>query len=191
MMRKAGCVGIDFTGDSASGLMLSTYRQQHVKEDLAAAVRFCRDAEITVMIDLLFGGPGETRETIKETIDFIKEIDPDCCGAPLGVRVYPGTPMEQIVAAEGPAESNPNIKRKYDGPVDLFRPTFYVPHELGEDPAEIIKEYIGGDKRFFEPVSLADTTATDHNYNDNTELVEAIVTGARGAYWDILRRIRS
>jgi hypothetical protein len=32
--------------------------------------------------------------------------------------------------------------------------------------------------------------ATDHNYNDNTDLVEAIRHGARGAYWDILRQRR-
>jgi hypothetical protein len=33
-------------------------------------------------------------------------------------------------------------------------------------------------------------TTTDHNYNDDTELTEAIENGARGAYWDILRKIR-
>jgi hypothetical protein len=32
--------------------------------------------------------------------------------------------------------------------------------------------------------------SADHNYNDNTELVEAIKKGARGAYWHILRRLR-
>jgi hypothetical protein len=35
-----------------------------------------------------------------------------------------------------------------------------------------------------------DAAVTDHNYNDNTELVEAIRQGARGAYWDILRQLR-
>jgi len=35
-----------------------------------------------------------------------------------------------------------------------------------------------------------DAEATDHNYNDNTELVDAIAAGARGAYWDILHRLR-
>jgi len=190
-MRKAGCVGIDFTGDSASATMLNTYRQPHTKEDLASAVRLCRENGITVMIDLLLGGPGETPQTAKETIDFVKQINPDAAGAPLGVRVYPGTEMETIVKSEGPMETNPNIRRKYDGKIDLFRPTFYISKSLGDRPARLIKDLIAGDKRFFEPIDEIGGTATDHNYNDNSELVKAIQNGARGAYWHILRKLRS
>jgi radical SAM superfamily enzyme YgiQ (UPF0313 family) len=190
-MRKAGCVGIDFTGDSASSAMLKTYRQPHTANDLASAVRLCKQNGITVMFDLLLGGPGETPETAKETIDFIKQIEPDCAGAPLGVRIYPGTEMVDVVAREGKPETNPNIKRKYDGPIDLFRPTFYISRQLGDRPARLIKDLIAGDKRFFEPINEFDARATDHNYNDNTELVNAIAAGARGAYWHILHKLRS
>jgi radical SAM superfamily enzyme YgiQ (UPF0313 family) len=190
-MRRAGCVGIDFTGDSACQAMLNAYRQPHTAQDLALAVQLCRDNGIKVMIDLLLGGPGETPQTAKQTIDFIKKINPDCAGAPLGVRIYPGTEMVSVVAAEGDVETNPNIYRKYTGPVDLFRPTFYISHLLGERPARVIKDLIAGDKRFFEPIDEADAISTDHNYNDNTELVQAIAAGARGAYWDILHKLRS
>ena len=31
---------------------------------------------------------------------------------------------------------------------------------------------------------------SNYNYNDNTVLIRAIENGARGAYWDILRRMR-
>jgi len=192
-MSKAGCVGIDFTGDSASPSMLKTYGQTHRKEDLASAVRLCRENNIKVMIDLLLGGPRETPQTIAQTIDFIKEINPDCAGAPLGVRIYPGTEMARIVEAEGTLETNPNIRRKYVGSVDFFQPTFYISQALGPRPAELVRDLIAGDKRFFEPTpEISEETATskDHNYNDNIELVEAIKAGARGAYWDILHRIR-
>ena len=192
-MRKAGCVGIDFTGDSASSAMLKIYRQPHTANDLASAVRLCRQNGITVMFDLLLGGPGETPETAKQTIDFIKKIEPDCAGAPLGVRIYPGTEMIDVVKKESRragTETNPNIKRKYDGPIDLFRPTFYISHQLGERPARLIKDLIAGDKRFFEPIDETDPELTYHNYNDNTDLVNAIAAGARGAYWHILHKLR-
>jgi radical SAM superfamily enzyme YgiQ (UPF0313 family) len=197
IMSRAGCVGIDFTGDSACRRMLSVYRQPHSKEDLASAVRLCRDNGIKVMVDLLLGGPGETPETVAQTIDFVKHIEPDCAGAALGVRIYPGTEMGTIVASQGPAETNPNIHRKYDGPVDFFRPTFYISQALSPQPAKLVRELIAGDKRFFEPMeemspdAAATGQSTDHNYNDNTELVEAIKKGARGAYWDILHELRS
>jgi len=195
-MRKAGCIGINFTGDSACSSMLKTYGQAHVKDDLALAVRLCRDNDIKVMIDLLFGGPGETAETVSQTVEFIKQIEPDCAGAPLGIRVYPGTQIANIVANEGSRETNPNIHRKYSGPVDLFQPTFYISQALGPQPAKLVKELIAGDKRFFEPTEPAalqedeSEQSTDHNYNDNMELVEAIKKGERGAYWDILRKLR-
>ena len=193
IMRKAGCIGINFTGDSACPSMLKTYGQAHVKDDLALAVRLCRANGINVMIDLLFGGPGETPETVSQTVDFIKQIGPDCAGAPLGIRVYPGTQMAKMLANEGPAETNPNIHRRYSGPVDLFQPTFYISQALGSQPARLVKDLIAGDKRFFEPMEPDATEfgqSTDHNYNDNMELAEAIKNGERGAYWDILRKLR-
>jgi len=195
-MRRAGCVGIDFTGDSASALMLGTYRQPHLPEDLARSCSLCRENDITVMIDLLLGGPGETPETVAETVEFIKKIAPDCAGAALGIRIYPNTEMARTVAAEGPPQQNPNIRHRYEGPIDFFKPTFYISEALGARPAQLVKELIAGDRRFFEPMSdmlgeaAEGAACRDHNYNENIELVEAIERGARGAYWDILRRLR-
>jgi radical SAM superfamily enzyme YgiQ (UPF0313 family) len=191
-MRKAGCVGINFTGDSGSETMLITYRQPHCREDLASAVRLCRVNGMKVMIDLLLGGPGETPKTAAETIHFVKSISPDCAGASLGIRVYPGTGMVHALNREGPLDGNRGLRRKYAGPIDFFQPTFYISSALGPEPARLVKDLIAGDRRFFEPMAeQPDAEATDHNYNDNTELVEAIRRGARGAYWDILGQLRS
>jgi tryptophan 2-C-methyltransferase len=190
-MKKAGCVGINFTGDSADSEMLRIYRQTHRPEDLENAVRLCCANGIKCMIDLMLGGPGETPRTLATTIDFVKRIDPDCVGTSLGIHIYPGTDVVQTILSEGPMETNPAIRRKYAGNVDLFKPTFYISKELGENPARLVKDMIGGDRRFFEPTEetpSADTT--DHNYNDNTVLVDAIARGERGAYWDILSRLR-
>ena len=58
----------------------------------------------------------------------------------------------------------------------------------------MVKELIAGDERFFEPTSefpATETAEANYNYNDNTRLAEAIASGARGAYWDILRRLRT
>ena len=194
-MRNAGCVGINFTGDSASATMLAKYAQRHTPEDLARTVRLCRENRITVMIDLLLGGPGETAQTAAESIRFVKQIEPDCAGAGFGIRLYPETEVLTILATDGPLEHNPGVRRKYDGPIDLLRPTFYVSPGLGDRPAQLVRDLIDGDQRFFEPADDTDpVTETapsgDHNYNDSHELVNAIAAGARGAYWDILRKIR-
>jgi len=197
VMARAGCVGIDFTGDSACESMLRTYRQQHTREDLAKAVKLCRLNNITVMIDLMIGGPGETPQTVRETIEFIRHINPDCAGAALGIRVYPGTEMGKTVALELKSGVSHNIHRKYDGPIDFFKPTFYISAALGERPARLVTDLIAGDQRFFAPAieseqeKTPDVDLTDYNYNKNLPLIQAIQKGARGAYWDILRQLRN
>jgi radical SAM superfamily enzyme YgiQ (UPF0313 family) len=195
-MRRAGCVGINFTSDSAHPAMLGVYGQPHGKDDLARAVRLCRENGMAVMLDLLLGGPGETPETLAHSIEFFRSIEPDCIGAGLGVRIYPRTGMAARVAAEGPMETNPNIRRRYTGPIDLLQPTFYIPRSLGQRPARLVRDLIAGDPRFFPPeeedaTEEAASGQRDHNYNANQSLVDAIAAGARGAYWDILRKLRN
>jgi len=195
-MRRAGCAGINFTGDSACPAMLRAYRQPHRREDLASAVRLCRGEGIAVMIDMLLGGPGETPQTVDQSIRFLRRIDPDCAGAALGIRLYPGTAIAEMLAAEGPLEQNPAIRRRYEGPIDLVRPTFYVSPALGDRPARLVRELIAGDPRFFEPADEEPEAppvelGANYNYNANQALADAIAAGARGAYWDILRRMRA
>ncbi len=195
-MARAGCVGIDFTGDSACPSMLKTYHQRHNKDDLASSVTLCRKNNIAVMIDLLLGGPGETPQTVKETIDIIKKINPDCAGAALGIRIYPGTIMGKIAAQELSEGKDFNMHRKYTGLIDFFKPTFYISRALGEHPAKLVRDLIGGDQRFFAPTDQTDSETSEtrdtanYNYNENRPLVQAIRKGARGAYWDILRQNR-
>jgi radical SAM superfamily enzyme YgiQ (UPF0313 family) len=193
-MAEAGCVGINFTSDSASAAMLSVYGQPHRQEDLRAAIRHCREQGIAVMCDLLLGGPGETIETVTQSIRFFQDAGPDCVGTALGLRLYPRTRIEALIAQEGPLETNPNIRRHYDGAVDLLRPTFYLSKSLGDRPARLVQDLIAGDQRFFEPEEEALTENAsvhgDHNYNANQALSDALRAGARGAYWDILRRAR-
>lgn len=199
LMRRAGCVGINFTGDAASASMLAAYRQPHRSTDLAQNVRHCREQGIAVMLDLLLGGPGETPQSAAETVEFVRRADPDCAGAALGIRVYPHTPMAAIVAAEGPLHDNPHLHRRYQGPIDFLRPTFYVSQGLGPKPAQLIRDLIASDPRFFEPADDeipaakadgAGESDSGYNYSENTTLAQAIAQGARGAYWDILRRLR-
>ncbi len=55
-----------------------------------------------------------------------------------------------------------------------------------------IPDCAGADQRFFEPAveTVNGGDAANYNYNENLLLEQAIRKGARGAYWDILRRLR-
>jgi radical SAM superfamily enzyme YgiQ (UPF0313 family) len=194
-MRRPGCAGINFGTDSASAEILSAYGRVHRRDDIASAVALCRRHGLRVMIDLLLGGPGETERTVRETIEFLKAVGPDCVGAALGVRIYPGTAIAARVAAEGAPDANPNLWRRKTSALppapgeDLLAPVFYISRGLGDRPAQLVRDVIGGDERFFAPV--VEQTLENYNYNANQALIEAIRRGARGAYWDILRQMRS
>jgi hypothetical protein len=106
----------------------------------------------------------------------------------MGLRVYAGTSMARFVEAEGEPASNPNLFGAKSNNPSFLKPVFYLPHQLGEDLVAYVRELVAGDPRFFLPTSSA--ANSNYNYNDNTVLVQAIENGARGAYWDILRRMR-
>jgi hypothetical protein len=92
-----------------------------------------------------------------------------------------------MVTQQGPLGDNVNLRGNVTENDDFFRPVFYLDRQLGEAPASLVADLIGGDERFFQPASPEH--ADDYNYNDNTVLEEAIAAGHRGAFWDILRRL--
>lgn len=188
-MRRAGCRGIDFGADSGSEEMLRTLGRDFAPEDTADAVRACRAQGIAVMLDLLVGGPGETRESARRSIDMARACDPSCVGISLGVRIYPGTGMAALIARQGPMDQNPALWGHTADNESLLEPVFYLSPELGspEEAAAFLADVIEGDRRFFFGGSGDDA---DYDYDDNQVLVDAIADGARGAYWDILRRLR-
>jgi len=180
LLKKAGCAGINFGVDSANYTMLKTLGRDFMPSDLLYVAKLCRKHRITFMFDLLLGGPGETRKTITETIKFLRdEVKPDRIGIAMGIRVYPGTQLADMI-------KKGYLKNKlYGDPkpdMEFFFPTFY----LEEDFSSCIENLIAGDRRFFFP----GPNRKSYNYNDNRILIEAIKKGERGAFWDIMRRIQ-
>jgi radical SAM superfamily enzyme YgiQ (UPF0313 family) len=179
LMRRAGCAGINFGTDSGDVEMLQRLRREFGPEDIANAARWCREAGIVTMFDLLLGAPGETEASLTRTLELMQRVAADRVGVSLGVRIYPGTELAAQVArgelAEGLTEG--------DG---LFAPRFFLEPRLAEGAAALIDRLTAGDPRFlfFDP----SRPRSNYNYNANARLVEAISQGCRGAYWDILRR---
>jgi tryptophan 2-C-methyltransferase len=188
LLRRAGCAGIDFGADSGSAEMLRRLGRHFTPSALEQTARICRDAGIPFMFDLLLGSPGETAQTMQESLDLVRRANPDCIGISLGVRVYDGTALAEQVRAMGPLDANPALHGSRLDNERLLRPVFYLAPEMGPDPGALVRRLAGDDRRFLLPGG-PDVTR-DFNYNDNDLLVQAIGKGARGAYWDILRKLK-
>ena len=188
LFQRAGCVGINFGADSGSDRMLCSLGRDFSTDDLRHTADICHRQGIVFMYDLLLGGPGETKETLRQTIELMKEISPSRTGAALGVRIFPGTALASMVREMGPLYQNPNLRGNVDDNIQFFAPIFYLSSSLGEDASQYLADLIGGDEHFFfmNPHQAGDK---NYNYNNNLILVEAIRSGYRGAFWDILRRL--
>ena len=187
LMCQAGCVGIDFTVDSGNDSQLQRLGHLHRVNDISKLARLCHRYGFSFMFDLLLGGPGETRQTVKKTLELMKSLDPSRVGISLGIRLYPDTTLGKMVKKQGVTRQNPHLQGTIDENSSMLRPMFYLSHELGDDIESYIAELIKGDGRFFF-VSKEQTTQ-NYNYNDNSQLMQAIKNGYRGAFWDILRRL--
>jgi hypothetical protein len=170
-MREAGCAGINFGTDSGDAGMLQRLGRAFGPEDILNATRWSKQEGMAVMLDLLLGSPGETRESLTSTVELMKRADPDLAGVSVGLRVYPGTRLAKQL---GHCEDDPS------------RPRSYLDPAVAPFAFALLDTLIGDDKRFlfFDP-SRPDR---NYNYNANQRLMEAIGRGCRGAYWDILRR---
>ena len=169
-MRKAGCIGINFGVDNGNDAMLKRLGRDFGSADILNATARAKKEGMAVMLDLLLGAPGETRESIEQTVELMRKAGPDRVGVAVGVRIYPGTPLNAQT-----------------GTTNSFDPAFFLEPEIAPFVFDWLSELIGEDRRFL----FMDPSRPNQNYNYNTNqrLVDAIRRGYRGAYWDILRLI--
>jgi len=179
-MVDAGCAGLGLGVDSASPKMLRVLKRTFQPKHIAQAVETCHKHKLLCAVDLLFGAPGETAETIKETIDFVKKLPLDTVITILGFRIFPNTALAKMVQLEGIHPNNPNLHGIIEGNESFLQPMFYLSAQIAPNPFEYVRTLIGDDKRF-SPIN-----SEELNYDANELLVEAIKSGERGAYWAIL-----
>jgi radical SAM superfamily enzyme YgiQ (UPF0313 family) len=187
-MAEAGCAGINFGVDHSHPDMLEALGRQHGPEDLKRAVDATHRAGLPIMFDLLLGGPGETRETIREAIEFCREIEVPRVGTNCGIRVYPGTALAREIMQQGPLQENPNMEGRLEGNENLLYPVFFVSQEMGRGWQDYLISLVRNDARFLLPIK--ESKQANYNYNENEVLVKALRDGHRGAFWDILRRVQ-
>jgi radical SAM superfamily enzyme YgiQ (UPF0313 family) len=131
LMAASGCKGVEFGVDSGSKTMIGNLKKEFDAEDLRRSSRLCREHGIKFCHSLIFGGPGETRETVEETIALMEELQPTAVLAFTGIRVLPGTGMVDVALRDGQIDEDDN----------LLHPKFYVSSSLGDELIERIESY--------------------------------------------------
>jgi anaerobic magnesium-protoporphyrin IX monomethyl ester cyclase len=146
LMRKAGCWQISFGIESGSKEILALINKRVTLEQIRRAVVLSKEAGLRPKGFFIIGHPGETKETIKQTVDLALELPLADISVSL-MTPFPGTELYRRAAEFG--EFNPDWEN-----MNLLNVVF-IPHGLTrEDMLTAQKELI---RRFyFRPRIAAD-----------------------------------
>lgn len=131
LMAAAGCRQISLGFESGSEQMLKNLNKKFTLEDVRIISAMFADHEIERMGFLLLGGPGETRESVEESLAFADSLNLEVLRLTAGIRIYPNTPLAEIAQHQGVITSQSN----------LLYPHFYLSQGLEGWLSERLKEW--------------------------------------------------
>ncbi|TET32925.1 MAG: radical SAM protein [Planctomycetota bacterium] len=115
-MVAAGCVEVSMGFESGCEKILQNMNKRFTLDDIRKSSELLGACGVRRMGFLLLGGPGETRESVEESLDFAESLDLEMMKVTVGIRVYPGTQLARTAAGE-------NMVRPED---NLLSPRFYL-----------------------------------------------------------------
>ena len=119
LMRQAGFNSMMITPEAGNDTMLRNLRKGFDMADVRRTARLARESGIASAWFFMLGGPGETRETVEETLAFVEGTLGwrRCLTIVMtGIRILPGTELARAAVEEG----------YLAGDRDLAEPTFYL-----------------------------------------------------------------
>jgi len=122
-LAAGGCSHVEFGTEALCDEMLASYRKPFASADALAAHAAAVGAGLHVAHYFLLGGPGETAATLAQTLERAAAL-PRCVAFFFcGLRIYPGTELQRIAAAEG----------KLAPQADLLAPRYYASDAVSSD----------------------------------------------------------
>jgi len=116
LMARAGCTQVSLGFESGSEPVLRQLNKQFNCAEVAAIAAMFRDAGIKRNGFLLLGAPGETRDSVEESLAFADGMNLDALKVTVGLRIYPQTPLARMAVADGVISPDD----------DLLFPRFYL-----------------------------------------------------------------
>jgi radical SAM superfamily enzyme YgiQ (UPF0313 family) len=134
LMAEAGCVEASLGFESGCERMLKSMNKRFRPADVARTRAVLRKFGIRCMGFLLLGGPGETRDSVRESLTFADSLELDLLKVTIGIRIYPGTPLAELARRDGVIAAGD----------DLLLPRFYMTPGLEDHIRETAAAYAGG-----------------------------------------------
>jgi len=130
LMRRSGCQSVDFGTDCFSDPQLRRMGKSFDVEQIFKCSEWCHEFDIKFNHSLILGVPGETWETVRETVENTVRSKANAVIAILGVRLYRDTPMAHYAISRG------LVTREDIG----ITPMFFISEEIRDDIIEYLDE---------------------------------------------------
>jgi len=119
-MAQSGCVEVSLGMESGSDTILRQMQKRYRTADVTHASDLLKKSGIRRMGFLLLGGPGETRQTVLESLEFVDSLALEMVKVTIGIRIYPNT--EIALHAKRVGKIAPDDS--------LLYPRFYIENNL-------------------------------------------------------------
>lgn len=133
LLARAGCIEAGLGFESGSPEVLRRMNKRFSPGDVIETSELLRAEGIRRMGFLLLGGPGETRDTVEESLAFADKLKMDAMKITIGIRIYPETGLAQTAVAAGLISPDD----------DLLFPKFYMVPGLEEWLRKTMREWMG------------------------------------------------
>ena len=100
LMKRAGCFRIHFGVETGSSKLIDLGKPGSDLEKYKNAFNVCREFGIFTIAHLIIGLPGESQETIQDTLKFLRYINPDKINLNI-ITPYPGTELFEMAKEKG------------------------------------------------------------------------------------------
>jgi len=171
LLKRSGLYALELGTDAASDATLEGLNKGFTFAEVLRFNADCLAEELPCAHFIIFGGPGETSQTVTEGLENIAALGPSVVFVFAGIRIFPGSPLCERAQNEGIIQAGQSLLK----PVYYFSPTV-DPRVMNE---RIIRSFKGLRNRIFPPSEGQMRLNVMHDF------------GFRGILWDRLVSFRS
>ena len=166
LMRETGLKGAELGADAATDTTLRGLGKSFLWKDVDETNNLFLDNGVPTALYFMFGGPGETPETVIEGAENIKRLRKTASFVFMGIRILPDTPLVKIAERDGIIKPGQ----------DLLEPVYYISPKVDKDWMEktLTEQFQGIRHIVFPPDAL----------NSVIQFLHA--QGYSGMLWDLL-----
>lgn len=166
LYKASGLTHVEYGSESFSDECLAAYGKEFTFDQVLAASQVCLDLNIYYSHFLILGGHGETRSTLRETMENSRKIDYSVFFPYAGMRIYPDTELHRIAVEGGVVDSGD----------DLFAPKYYLAEDFDLEYARALARETG--KAWIFPDEIG---------NEFMDMLR-LKRNKKGPLWEYLRR---